>query len=116
MAGAAEGEGMKHYTIDGESRFTIDGVMVFSDIEDMTEAEARLYLERAISEASNEVVKVEVNRADGDEGMVDVKYTCRKVKFERIRRITGYLVGTIDRWNNAKQAEEQDRVKHIGRR
>lgn len=32
--------------------------------------------------------------------------------FERIRRITGYLVGTIDRWNNAKRAEEQDRVKH----
>lgn len=34
------------------------------------------------------------------------------VKFERIRRITGYLVGTLDRWNNAKQAEEKDRVKH----
>ena len=32
--------------------------------------------------------------------------------FERIRRITGYLVGTTDRWNNAKQAEERDRVKH----
>ena len=34
------------------------------------------------------------------------------VKFERIRRITGYLVGTTDRFNNAKQAEEKDRVKH----
>lgn len=34
------------------------------------------------------------------------------VKFERIRRITGYLVGTTDRWNNAKRAEEKDRVKH----
>ena len=33
-------------------------------------------------------------------------------KFERIRRITGYLVGTMDRWNNAKRAEEKDRVKH----
>lgn len=33
-------------------------------------------------------------------------------EFERIRRITGYLVGTTDRWNNAKQAEEKDRVKH----
>ena len=32
--------------------------------------------------------------------------------FERIRRITGYLVGTIDRWNNAKRAEERVRVKH----
>ena len=34
------------------------------------------------------------------------------VKVERIRRITGYLVGTIDRWNNGKTAEERDRVKH----
>lgn len=32
--------------------------------------------------------------------------------FERIRRITSYLVGTIDRWNNSKRAEERDRVKH----
>ena len=34
------------------------------------------------------------------------------VKLERIRRITGYLVGTLDRFNNAKRAEEHDRVKH----
>ena len=34
------------------------------------------------------------------------------VKFERIRRITGYLVGTLNRWNNAKRKEEHERVKH----
>lgn len=34
------------------------------------------------------------------------------VRFERIRRITGYLVGTLDRFNNAKRAEEKDRVRH----
>ena len=34
------------------------------------------------------------------------------VGFERIRRITGYLVGTLDRFNNAKRAEVEDRVKH----
>lgn len=34
------------------------------------------------------------------------------VKFERIRRITGYLVGTLDRFNDAKRAEVLDRVKH----
>lgn len=34
------------------------------------------------------------------------------IKFERIRRITGYLVGTLDRFNNAKKAEVKDRVKH----
>ena len=35
------------------------------------------------------------------------------MKFERIRRITGYLVGTMERWNSAKRAEERDRVKHV---
>ena len=34
------------------------------------------------------------------------------VGFERTRRITGYLVGSVDRFNNAKHAEERDRVKH----
>lgn len=34
------------------------------------------------------------------------------VEFERIRRITGYLVGTVERFNNGKKAEEHDRVKH----
>lgn len=34
------------------------------------------------------------------------------VPFERVRRITGYLVGTLDRFNNAKRAEERERVKH----
>ncbi len=34
------------------------------------------------------------------------------LSLERIRRITGYLTGTIDRWNNAKRAELHDRVKH----
>ena len=35
------------------------------------------------------------------------------VRFERIRRITGYLVGGLDRFNDAKRAEEKDRVKHV---
>ena len=35
-----------------------------------------------------------------------------EVPFERLRRITGYLVGTLDRWNDAKKAEEKARVKH----
>ena len=34
------------------------------------------------------------------------------VEFERIRRITGYLVGTLDRFNNGKRSEVEDRVKH----
>lgn len=35
------------------------------------------------------------------------------VKFERIRRVTGYLVGSLDRFNNAKRQEVHDRVKHM---
>ena len=48
------------------------------------------------------------------EGKLTQKEACvgQGVKFERIRRITGYLVGTTDRFNNAKRAEERDRVKH----
>lgn len=48
----------------------------------------------------------------------DICPSCRRsesesdIKFERIRRITGYLVGTVDRFNNAKKAEERDRIKH----
>ena len=47
-----------------------------------------------------------------DNDFVDLKYHFAPVKFERIRRITGYLVGTTDRFNNAKIAEVNDRVKH----
>lgn len=42
----------------------------------------------------------------------DKKKIGEGVGFERIRRITGYLVGTLDKWNNAKRAEEKDREKH----
>ena len=37
----------------------------------------------------------------------------KSVKFERIRRITGYLVGTMGKWCDAKKAEERDRVTHM---
>ena len=52
----------------------------------------------------------------GDEAMKEY-YTAHEEyfdegKFERLRRITGYLVGTLDRWNDAKKAEEHARVKH----
>lgn len=42
----------------------------------------------------------------------DLKYSYHTVPFQRIRRITGYLVGTLDRFNDAKRAEVLDRVKH----
>lgn len=47
-----------------------------------------------------------------EDGWLAVRYVKSGERFERIRRITGYLVGTLDKWNNAKRAEERDRVKH----
>ncbi|MFI3327506.1 MAG: anaerobic ribonucleoside-triphosphate reductase [Clostridia bacterium] len=44
--------------------------------------------------------------------MENKKEVGNDIMFERIRRITGYLVGTTDRWNDAKKSEEKDRVKH----
>lgn len=43
---------------------------------------------------------------------VENGYVGEDVSFERIRRITGYLVGTLDRFNSGKRAEVEDRVVH----
>ena len=55
--------------------------------------------------------KIDINGTEFEEPMVG-----QGVRFERIRRITGYLVGTMNRWNNAKKAEERDRVAHVSMR
>ena len=49
-------------------------------------------------------------RLDGDR--VACEYVARAIPFERIRRITGYLTGDLKSWNDAKRAEEFERVKH----
>lgn len=56
-------------------------------------------------------IEIEVQGANNDEVVLRY-YRVTSPKFERIRRITGYLVGTLDRFNDAKRAEEKDRVKH----
>ena len=53
---------------------------------------------------------LDIELIDGEE--VGLTLTPDVVRFQRIRRITGYLVGTLDRFNNAKRAEVNDRVKH----
>jgi hypothetical protein len=67
------------------------------------------YVERAKENYGDRIVQMSV-KVDGE--FVELDYTIQPIRFERIRRITGYLVGTTDRWNNAKRAEEHDRVKH----
>ena len=88
-----------------------DGVEIsFVGIEDVTEDEPRNYVEYVRSKTSDPVKSITVTQCN--DGMVDVDYKLQGPKFERIRRITGYLTGSLDSWNDAKQAEEHDRVKH----
>lgn len=76
---------------------------------DIDEKEAIAYIEKYLDEKGPlESIRVEI---DGD--YANVWYSKGKpVPFQRIRRITGYLVGTLDRFNDAKRAEESQRVKH----
>lgn len=76
---------------------------------EINQKEQQAYIDRGYQMYGDRLKGVEIN-VDGD--YVDLAYTVRQIPFERIRRITGYLVGTMDRWNNAKKAEEKDRVKH----
>ncbi len=77
---------------------------------EMAEKEQQAYWEHIQKENPNRQIKSLEITIDGE--FVNLKYELVPVKFDRIRRITGYLVGNMDRWNNAKRAEERDRVKH----
>jgi len=90
---------------------TFDGVEVsFIGINDVTENEPKNYVEYVRAQTSDPIKSIQVVQCD--DGMVDVNYELQGEKFERIRRITGYLTGSLDSWNDAKQSEEHDRVKH----
>ena len=88
---------------------TIDGVKISADF-DCSLAELENYLEYVTLRVDADISEIFITACD--DGLVDVSYVAHGQKFERIRRITGYLVGTLSRWNSAKQAEEHDRVKH----
>lgn len=77
---------------------------------EMSAKEKSLYVEHI--EKENPGCKIDWLKIQIDGEYVDLRYQLVPVKFDRIRRITGYLVGSMDRWNDAKRAEERDRVKH----
>ena len=80
-------------------------------IDNISEQEILAYMDHIHQGNQHEELEtLEISAADG--GNVALDYTLRPPQFQRIRRITGYLVGTLDRFNNAKRAEEHDRVKH----
>ena len=89
----------------------VNGINVtVTGFNDMTEKEIIGYIEMLQNENQEELAQLTISPAD--DGEINLDYELQPAKFERIRRSTGYLVGTIDRWNNAKRAEEHDRVKH----
>lgn len=77
----------------------------------ISEEEKNAYIERGIKKyggANLEGIDIEL-----DDDYVNLHYHITPVPFQRIRRITGYLVGTLDRFNDAKRDEVESRVKHM---
>ena len=71
--------------------------------------EARAYVDYLEKKYNRKLKALDI-KIDGDE--VELRYEFLQMPFERIRRITGYLVGDMSTWNDSKKAEERDRVKH----
>lgn len=78
--------------------------------DDMSKEEAMQYVEITKTRNPHKIFTSMDLTYHGDE--VVVEYTVQSQPFERIRRITGYLVGTLDRFNDAKYEEVKDRKKH----
>lgn len=80
------------------------------DISTIPDEEIAAYKKYIREKYPNDIIDEIILEFEGE----DVKIETHKhsVPFNRIRRITGYLVGTLDRFNNGKLAEERDRVKH----
>ena len=87
----------------------VDNVIVTSN-EDVSVETIETYLAYVKTNNHGRLVHSMSLEFDGDE--VNLGYYLEPEHFEKIRRITGYLVGDMTRWNDAKAAEESDRVKH----
>ena len=74
-----------------------------------TPEETQAYVSYLENKHNRKLATLDVH-VDGEE--VDLRYTFENIPFERLRRITGYLVGTTERWNDAKKDELKDRVTH----
>ena len=93
-------------------KMQINGVTVYSNFN-LQADEAQRYIEYVLANTAVENTPlVEITVKLCDDGKVDLGYLFKGEKFERIRRITGYLTGDLNTWNDAKQAEERERVKH----
>lgn len=77
---------------------------------EITEQEKQNYIDYVQGKEPNRKIDFIEIEIDGEH--VNLQYKFEEVPFQRTRRITGYLTGTLDKWNSAKRAEERDRVKH----
>ena len=94
----------------GETKIPVhDGIEVEVDGAKLDCAEIDAYVAYAKRKEGTALRKLIIH-VEGDE--VNLEYRLRQEGFERVRRITGYLVGTVDRWNSAKQHELHDRRTH----
>ena len=84
--------------------------IIFTDNQSHQHGEYKAYHDYATEHFPN-AREIRVS-FDGEDALLDV--VLYRTPFERIRRITGYLVGTTDRWNSAKQAELKDRTTNGG--
>ncbi|WP_378952030.1 anaerobic ribonucleoside-triphosphate reductase [Pelosinus sp. sgz500959] len=75
----------------------------------ISDDELSVYLTQLQAKQKRKIIKADISV---DNEYIDVNYTFEYMPFERIRRITGYLVGTTERWGDAKQAELRDRKTH----
>lgn len=88
----------------------IDNVAVEIHGGEMNEDEMRTYIAHVHINNEGRMLQSLDLTINGE--YVDLRYKLAPMPFQRIRRITGYLVGSTERWNNAKRSEEGDRVKH----
>mgnify|MGYP004676065785 FL=1 len=77
---------------------------------ELDERERQAYIDYVQKKNPGQVIEYIIVRLDGE--FADLEYKVKPKEFQRIRRITGYLTGTVDTWNDAKQDELKDRVKH----
>ncbi len=87
----------------------VDDVIVTSN-EEVSEEIIRKYLNHVKQNNHGRMIQSMSLEFDGED--VGIGYYLAPEHFEKIRRITGYLVGDMTRWNDAKAAEESQRVKH----
>ena len=86
----------------------IDNVVVTANVE-MEDYEIKNYIHKVMKLNKNILTMLDINV---DKDNVELEYTFHNEPFYRIRRITGYLTGSVNCWNDAKKAELRDRVKH----